>query len=551
MTVSLSPSYSSGQVTPEIIKEASLLREKGEFNKSSLMLQSWLDQNTTTVDAQQRRTVEYEIERLKRIRRDYRLTREQLLANFRDELTTMTDEQFDAYERDGNFDIQWIDGQKWYANTSVSNLIFRHWELRKLRKKPVPSSSQRRLYQQKQWADAAHKATGATLVCPQDFLVTHTITVPPESTPEGKLIRAWLPYVHMSPQQTDAVILNAEPAIAAIAPPEYPHRTVYMEQTAKKDQPATFTLTFVYRSWIRANYPEASKVRPYDKESSVYKYYTAERKPHIDFSHEELKRIQNEIQNSDPNPLLRAKAIYDWVAKNTIYQYANEYCTIDNISAYTAGRRAGDCGQHGMLFIALCRLNGIPARWATGWQSYADRGYNMHDWVEFYVEPYGWLPADPDAAGGLTHYYEDQLTKAQAEELREWLFGNMDHFRLTTNTDHGFALYPEKTDFRSDTVDFQRGEVEVDGKNLYYGTWSWKMNIKPIAAEEAEKLRAATVPPKPELPPAPTPVPIPTPTPTPAPTPVVTPAPQETTATQATETVSTATQDAVTTVSQQ
>ena len=46
-----------------------------------------------------------------------------------------------------------------------------------------------------------------------------------------------------------------------------------------------------------------------------------------------------------------------------------------------------------MVFVTLCRAAGVPARWQSGWQT-KPGDWNMHDWSEFYVEPWGWLPAD-------------------------------------------------------------------------------------------------------------------------------------------------------------
>ena len=47
-----------------------------------------------------------------------------------------------------------------------------------------------------------------------------------------------------------------------------------------------------------------------------------------------------------------------------------------------------------LLFITLCRMSGIPARWQSG--LYATEFYTgCHDWAQFYIEPYGWVFADP------------------------------------------------------------------------------------------------------------------------------------------------------------
>ncbi len=505
------------------ISNAMALRDQGEFEKATRVLQTWLDQNTSGIEASDRRAVEFEIERIRRIRQDYKLTRERLLKQLQDRLTTFTETQLDTYEREGKLDVQLIDGQKLYMNSSASNLLFREPELRKLLKNQKPDPAYRRLYEQMLTAQKAAQLTSLPLVMPQDYLVTYSLTVKPNAVPEGKTVRCWMPFMHSFPYQADAQILSVEPAPLAVAPPEYPHRTVYTERSARKDQATSFSLRFVYRTWARLNQLDPSRVKEYDKNAPDYAYYTSDRKPHIDFSNEELKRVDNEVSAGDPNPILMAKRIYDWIAQNTIYQYAREYSTLDNISQYTAAKRAGDCGQHGMLFIALCRMNGIPARWTSGWQSYHAGGQGMHDWCEFYVEPWGWLPADPDMAVNVLNY-ADELTTPQRTQLADWLFGNMDNHRLTVNSDYGMPLFPEKTDFRSETIDFQRGEVEADGKNLYFDKWDYSMRIRPIAAKEAEALRRQFIPAPVKMPkPTPSPTPVVTPAPAPAPTPTPVP----------------------------
>ena len=43
-----------------------------------------------------------------------------------------------------------------------------------------------------------------------------------------------------------------------------------------------------------------------------------------------------------------------------------EYFTISNISEYAATNLKGDCGVQAILFITLCRIAGIPAKWQSG-----------------------------------------------------------------------------------------------------------------------------------------------------------------------------------------
>jgi hypothetical protein len=133
----------------------------------------------------------------------------------------------------------------------------------------------------------------------------------------------------------------------------------------------------------------------------------------------------------------------------------------------------GACGLKAMLMITLCRLNGIPARWQSGWifePAFADYD-NMHDWGMIYFEPYGWLPMDPDYG----------LCESENEELKWFRLGGMDHGRLIFNDDFSDEFYPKKVHFRSETVDSQRGEVEWSGGNLYCDQWDYNMNYEIIS----------------------------------------------------------------------
>ena len=111
---------------------------------------------------------------------------------------------------------------------------------------------------------------------------------------------------------------------------------------------------------------------------------------------------------------------------------------------------------------------------------------NLHDWCEVYIEPYGWVPVDVNYAVSATRRM-NFLTPDQKRMLREFYFGGLDAYRLVINRDHGAPHYPPKLDWRSDDVDFQRGEVECDGRNLYYDTWSYHMEVEYRSGPSAQE----------------------------------------------------------------
>jgi hypothetical protein len=48
---------------------------------------------------------------------------------------------------------------------------------------------------------------------------------------------------------------------------------------------------------------------------------------------------------------------------------------------------------------------------------------------------------------------------------------------MAVNNDFSQPLFPHKIFTRSDNVDFQRGELEWRGGNIYYDKWSWDIDV--------------------------------------------------------------------------
>jgi hypothetical protein len=49
---------------------------------------------------------------------------------------------------------------------------------------------------------------------------------------------------------------------------------------------------------------------------------------------------------------------------------------------------------------------------------------------------------------------------------------------MIVNLDYGAPLVPAKRALRSEPADFQRGEVEIEGRNLYFNEWEWEMDVE-------------------------------------------------------------------------
>ena len=90
---------------------------------------------------------------------------------------------------------------------------------------------------------------------------------------------------------------------------------------------------------------------------------------------------------------------------NTLNLYTHQYInyTQGATSVHTTANDIfnfpnGVCQDYAHLFIAVCRYNGIPARYVSGYIFPDDQllgALQMHAWVEAFVPDIGWIGIDP------------------------------------------------------------------------------------------------------------------------------------------------------------
>lgn len=458
----------------DVRRELDRLEREGQFRKAEALLDSV--RANGKISAELERALSWDKEKLRRIRIDYHLTREDLLAELRKRVADFREEELATWEREGKLDRRLIDGEMRYLYASVSNLFWRYPELRARQlPKPERAKEERDLYVLLRQILDARQSTADRFVLPQRFRCTHVVQVKADAVPPGKVVHCWIPYPRAFPFQCDIRLVSSDPPLSWLDEPESPIRSAYLEKAAEPGKPTVFRVTYEYTSYATVNVLDPNRVAPYDTTSPLYRYYTAERPPHIVFT-KEMRALSDRVVGREKNPLRIARAIYDWVVENLLYSYAHEYSTLSNISQFVLEHRYGDCGQKALFYMTLCRLNGIPARWQSGWVI-RPGSKSIHDWCEIYIPPYGWIPVDPDR-GAWAHHYLTTLAPEEKQTVVDFFFGNLDQFRMAANCDHQAELYPPKQSFRSDDVDFQRAELECDGQNLYFDQFDYDLEVE-------------------------------------------------------------------------
>lgn len=453
-------------LTDQSEKKVFELFEKGWFSEARKHINQ-----ISKEPGENRMTKDFEIllAKMNRIEIDFSKTepeiRQELLSYFPD----LTDEQLKNWEDSGNLEIRIIDGKKRYFRNAVPNLfrvdsLARQVKIRKDGETVDPLDAfcldnTAQLGEKFQKGISPEKLT-------HKFKIDFTITLKPDAVPAGETVKCWMPFPRESlPRQKNVKLLSVNSENYFISDNSTLQRSIYMEKKSVAGQPAVFSFTAEFETapqWIHLT-PEI--VEPYDTSTELFKTHTSERPPHIVFS-EQIKNLAEKITCGIFNPLEKVKAIYYWINQNIPWASALEYSTFENIPEYVLKYRKGDCGMQTLLFMAMVRHCGIPCKWQSGWMLHPGE-VNLHDWCEVYYEGVGWVPLDQSFG----------LQESENLELKEFYISGIDGYRLIVNDDFSREFEPPKTWFRSEPIDFQRGELEWNEGNLYFDQWSYKMNV--------------------------------------------------------------------------
>ncbi|MDI3547438.1 MAG: hypothetical protein PWR10_1090 [Halanaerobiales bacterium] len=424
---------------PEDVKK---LVTYGDFNGAEELIDIYMKRNIPPI-LKERLT--FERHRMNRLKNEYIYSYDQALKMAGEKIKDFTKEELDELRKERYADWAYIDGKVMFHKRFLENIIKIHPEMEKrlidrndedAKKAQVLEDTIDEIINEGQKSFFIHLKTG--------------IKLKKEYAKTGETIRVYLPIPKKAQQIRNIKILNTSHKPKFISPEDYPQRTIYFEEKVKGED--IFTVEYSYENHIKYNeldFTNVSDIQP--------NFYTEEWLPHIRFT-PFLVSLTEEIIGEETNPLKKARKIYDYITQNVQYSFVRQYAGILNIPEYAAYNLKGDCGVQALLFITLCRIAGIPARWQSG--LYVNPfSIGCHDWAEFYIEPYGWLFADLSFGG--SGYRRGN------EKKWNFYFGNLDPFRMVANSAFQYDFLPQKNYLRIDPYDNQVGEAEYIDEGIY------------------------------------------------------------------------------------
>ncbi len=436
------------------------LVDTGRFEAAEAAIETELQRRDIETGARQ--ALQFERERMRRILLDFSLDAGQAKVRLREQIPDLTDTEFAQWDAAGLLESQVIDDRKRYFNRAPSNLFRLSAQARARRavQTPFVDSPYEKLHAHHHEVRAQSRATGERSVAPRRVRVTQSLRVHPDMVPAGEMLRAWIPFPRaIAGQQEDIRVLGSEPVRHVLAPEPALQRTAYLEKTARAGTPTLFSIS--YELTVYGQYVDIDPDKVVAADITELASFVAERAPHVVFS-DAMRLYSAQVVGDESNPYRIAQKLFAAVDRIP-WAGAREYSTISNIGDYALKAGHADCGQQTLLLVTLLRLNGIPARWQSGW-IFSDGNYdNMHDWGWLYLAPYGWIPMDVTFG---------RLPDAEPE-LADFYLGGLDAYRIAFNDDYAREFVPAKRHFRSETVDLQRGEAEWAGGNLYFDQWDY------------------------------------------------------------------------------
>ena len=374
---------------------------------------------------------------MRRIPENYTLTRADAIALLRQDVPDFSESEFDALVAADRIDWRYIDGTPYYLDRFAEALrLYPDMNARGLA--PEPS------YGVRDKVIAAMQKNGHLSA---DITIRAAIAPPAGANPDADF-EAWLPFPADCAQQSDIQLLDATPGWQ-LADVGAAQRCIYWHGKAGEGERSV-----TYRYHIRADYVDMDSLTPAPEQPD---FFTQEEAPHLLFT-PWLRALCGKITRDCTGPLEKARAIYDYVTLNTNYRYQPDYACLENISENCARSGWGDCGVMALLFITLCRIAGVPARWQSGLYV-TPQSAGAHDWAQFYIAPYGWLWADCSFGSGAH--------RVGNETRRRHYFGNLDPLRMVANREFYAQLTPPDEQLRNDPYDNQTGEANLNGRPLH------------------------------------------------------------------------------------
>jgi hypothetical protein len=296
------------------------------------------------------------------------------------------------------------------------------------------------------------------------YAVQYSMEVGSVSADGENSLNLWIPQLVQAPEQREIQLVSQEPD------PLFDNvNNVKLFNFENLSADKTYT---IFQSFMVDRYSVETKVNiakvpgNYDTTRRLYKRYTSADLV-VPATEEGIVKIGSSVVGRERNPYRKAREIYRYVL--TRLQVDPEYQEYDILKAID--ERKGNPYVYAVLFCALARSQGIPARPVAGYLVDRDLQAARHYWAEFYIETVGWIPVDPVLGEGKI-----RVNIPPEVDPYTYFFGNLDfnHLALSKGLIDLNQMNPQgRAVMRTDIPSLQVIHEEATGALTSYNAyWS-------------------------------------------------------------------------------
>jgi hypothetical protein len=237
------------------------------------------------------------------------------------------------------------------------------------------------------------------------------VTISGVSASDGNMlfIRVPMPVTTASQRNVSISASNPKPYME-----NYQGTILHQMENLKSGKTESISHSFILANYAVATTINPAQVKPYsDTGSAFYTTYTSPDRI-VPSADQDIILKATEIVGQEKNAYKKAKLIYSWLVANIKGEKVEN---LDRPVREALAKQSGDDYDMAILFCALARATGIPAVPVAGILVDGQQNSRIHWWAEFYVESFGWVPADPGLGAGIPF---------PVANSGDWYFGNLD-----------------------------------------------------------------------------------------------------------------------------
>ena len=313
--------------------------------------------------------------------------------------------------------------------------------------------------------DLSNRPGAKTFRDKRNYIVSSSVNVQIGAAERPNTLYLWVPRPASSSSQRNTEMLssNPEPFIE-----NYRGISLF-----KLDNLPTAGETRLNVSWKVEVYAIETSIRPQSirpEANSPIRDAHTKSIPQLPSDDTRIKNQTAAIIGREQNPYTKAQRIYEWMLRELIFS-RDESPNLQSRDIFTAlEKKQADSYTAAMLYCTLLRCAGVPCLPVAGVLVSRSQQTMNHWWAEFWIDGFGWVPADPVMGSGAV-----PLQFGDNPERETFYFGNIDSQRIAFS--RGFSDLAQM-DPRGRTVAHNRSyslqnlwEEAAGGLESYSSLW--------------------------------------------------------------------------------